>query len=562
MSRTTAPQPEIVLTRLTKTGGPLTKQISLAADGTLIKDGSACVMTRGTAERVRVASVAALGALIEELTPSQALALGTLHADLPDKVSVVTKKMLANGAPRPNVIARTGANIVYQGPAFVLLDYDTTAMPASVKTELQQRGGFWPVLLTVLPALADVAHVIRSSTSAGLSRADTGAALPGSDGIHVYFEAKDGADAERFLRTLHERCWLKGFGWMMVSSSGALLERSIVDRMVGGPERLVFEGGPVLMPPLVQDKDSRRPIAVAGVVLDTLAACPQLSIFEQAQLDVRKARARDRLAPTRARAHEVFVRAQAKKLVARTGISEKAARQVIERQCEGVLRPDIVLPFDDPALAGCTVGDVLADPDRFAGETLADPLEGVDYGHCKAKIMRRDDGTPWIHSFAHGRTIYELKSDAGAVRKAMEKAAKDEVVRTYAELAANADLDPIELAELRRLAKQLSGINLGPIDAALKAEQQQQAARNAEAACARQAASRQDPRPHIRAPLHDDPWLPQMDLLNEIIGAVISAKPPSRDIDGDAMWVRKLPVPNTHVFSQSEVNVEPEETTK
>ena len=37
MSRTTAPPPEIVLTRLTKAGGPLTKQISLAADGTLIQ---------------------------------------------------------------------------------------------------------------------------------------------------------------------------------------------------------------------------------------------------------------------------------------------------------------------------------------------------------------------------------------------------------------------------------------------------------------------------------------------------------------------------------------------
>ena len=76
MSGTTAPPPEIVLTRLTKAGGPLTKQISLAADGTLIKDKSACVMFRGTAERVTVDGVDGLGALIETLTESQALALG------------------------------------------------------------------------------------------------------------------------------------------------------------------------------------------------------------------------------------------------------------------------------------------------------------------------------------------------------------------------------------------------------------------------------------------------------------------------------------------------------
>ena len=120
-----------------------------------------------------------------------------------------------------------------------------------------------------------------------------------------------------------------------------------------------------------------------------------------------------------AKAREAFVEAQAKKLVARTGMSEKAARQVIVRQCEGVLRPDVELPFDNPELADKTVGDVLADPERFEGETLADPLEGVAYGRCVAKVMRRADGTPWFHSFAHGRTIYALKLDVAGVRNAL-----------------------------------------------------------------------------------------------------------------------------------------------
>ena len=373
---------------------------------------------------------------------------------------------------RPDVIARTGSNIIYHGPAFALLDYDSKGMPTAVAVEIKRAGGFWGALLTVLPALKDTAHVMRRSTSAGLSRADTGEALPGSDGVHVYVAAKDGADSERFLRALHDRCWLAGLGWMMVSTSGALLERSIVDRMVGGPERLVFEGGPVLVPPLQQDKESRRPIAVDGVALDTVVVCPSLSIVERARLDELKARERERLAPEMAKAREAFVEAQAKTLVARTGMPEKAARLVILRQCEGVLRPDVELPFDDPALAGCTVGDVLADPERFEDETLADPLEGVSYGRCVAKIMRRTDGTPWIHSFAHGRTIYALKHDATSVRKAMEKAAKDGVVATFTGLAAGADLDVIELAELRQLAKKLSGIGLRVIDGALKSAKQ------------------------------------------------------------------------------------------
>ena len=113
---------------------------------------------------------------------------------------------------RPDIIARTGANIIYHGPAFALLDYDSKGMPAAVAAELKRAGGFWGALLTVLPALKGAARVTRRSTSAGLSRADTGEALPGSDGVHVYVAEKDGADSERFLRALHDRCWLAGFG--------------------------------------------------------------------------------------------------------------------------------------------------------------------------------------------------------------------------------------------------------------------------------------------------------------------------------------------------------------
>ena len=239
--------PELVL--FTKTGGPLTKRLYLAPDGRLEKDGSACVMTRGMAERVRVTGVDAFGALIGSLHPSQAIALGALRDGLPDKVEITTEKLL-NGVARPDLITRTSANIVYGGPAYGLLDFDSKGMPASVTAELERLGGFWTALLTVLPPLSDVARVTRRSTSAGLSRADTGEALPGSDGVHVYVEEKDGADSERFLKTLHDRCWLAGLGWMMVSASGSLLERSIIDRMVGGSERLVFEGGPVLVQPL------------------------------------------------------------------------------------------------------------------------------------------------------------------------------------------------------------------------------------------------------------------------------------------------------------------------
>ena len=76
------------------------------------------------------------------------------------------------------------------------------------------------------------------------------------------------------------------------------------------------------------------------------------------------------------------------------------------------------------------------------------------------------------------------------------------------------------------------------------------------AARAHQAAIRQDPRPRIHAPLLDAPWLPEIEVLNEIIGAVEATMPPSRDIDDDAIWVRKLAIPGAHAFTNAN---EPEE---
>ena len=465
------------ITLFAKFSGPLTKRISLEPDGSIRSDGSACLMARGSACRVHLTAASDLGTLIERLKPNEAIALGALRDGLSDPVQVVTKHKL-NGAA--NVIARTGADIIYRKgqPALALLDFDSKGMPRDVTTAMVQHGGYWPALAAVLPALQTAARVMRRSTSAGLFRSDTGTRLPGSDGVHVYVAVQDGTDVERFLKTLHARCWLAGFGWMMVGAGGQLLERSIVDRMVGAPERLVFEGGPILDPPLRQDKESRRPIAIEGDALDTVGACPPLTIAETAQLRELKAKWAHRLAGESAKVRTAFVAKQAKRLAETHRISMKEAMRTIARQCEGILLPDLVLPFDDPDFAGCTVAEVIADPDKFEGATLADPLEGIDYGVCKARVMRRGDGTIWIYSFAHGRTVYELKLNAAAVRAAMERADKEAVVQLLIELAVVADLDDEEIESLRNLAAEKSGINRRTITGMLKATFEKKAAQH------------------------------------------------------------------------------------
>jgi hypothetical protein len=551
MSERPAMTSEIVC--FTKSGGPLTKRIYLTEDGSSKSDGSACVMSHGIAQRFQISGVARLGKLLEQLQPNQAIALGALRAGLPDKAEITTKGAL-NGSTRPDVIARTGANIIYRPgqSAFALIDFDTKGMPPEVCARLDELGGCWPALLSVIPGLCKVARITRASTSAGLYRSDSGEAVPGSNGEHIYIAVRDGADVERFLKTLHERCWLNGLGWMMIGAGGQLLERSIVDRMVGPPERLVFEGAPSLEPPLAQDLKARRPIVTEGDALDTHTACPPLTVREKARLQELRSKDAHRLAGDSAKARAAFIDKQSAQLAKRTGVSRQVAKDIIAKQCKGELLPLVALPFDAPELEGKTVADVLADPERFEGETLADPLEGIEYGRGKAKIMRRADGTPWVHSFAHGRAIYQLKLDAAAVRAAMDAAAKEEVIPTLIRLALQASMDAAELEDLIAHAKERTGRGIRAIRGTLKQARAENAAEKANQERNRRLAERQDARPELPAPDPEAPYLPEMAVYNDVLGKPRERIPPSRNIEGTMALIKRIKIAGTHTFISSE----------
>jgi len=252
------------LTVFAKDSGPLTKRIRLGPDGTVVSDGSACVMTSGTARRVVLNSLQELADLINALQSNEAIALGALRDDLPEEVRVTTKNKFDGAA---GVIVRTQDFVRFRPrlPAFALLDFDAKGMPPEPRARIADLGGFWGALTTALPGLCGIPRVVRPSTSAGLFRIDTGEEIRGAGGVHAYLPVKDGNDIGRFLTVLHQRCWLVGLGWLAVGRGGQLLERSIVDRMVRAPERLVFEGAPMVIPPLAQDLARRRPAVVTGV---------------------------------------------------------------------------------------------------------------------------------------------------------------------------------------------------------------------------------------------------------------------------------------------------------
>ena len=274
---------EIRLTRVKKHGGALLcKRIFADENGRVQSDGSPCAMSRGTAKRVRLngSPAANLSNEILDLGPHEALVLGDLADGLPDMIKL-EKDECAD--PARGTYGRTRQTFQYHAgqPAAALLDHDQKAMPDAVRQRLVEVGGFEGALASLLPGFTDLARVSRASTSAGIFNSATGERFPGSGGLHVYVFVKDGTDIPRFLEALQKRAWLAGFGWIMVGGRGQLLVRSIVDTSVGLPERLVFEGPPLVVAPLAQNHAARQPQAHEGALLDTLAACRPLTAAEE-----------------------------------------------------------------------------------------------------------------------------------------------------------------------------------------------------------------------------------------------------------------------------------------
>ncbi len=224
-----------------------------------------------------------------------------------------------------------------------------------------------------------------------------------------------------------------------------------------------------------------------------------------------------RLAPESAKARTAFIGRHAKEIAERTGISPFAATKIVERQLGGILLPDLVLPFDDPQLGGATVANVLAEPERFEGATLADPVEGIEYGRGKAKVMRRADGSPWIHSFAHGRRVYELRFDLRAVQAELEKADAVDVADLFVTLALAAELGEAEIEILRDAASARSGAGKRLLDRKLKGARWEHAARRADEERTRRAAERRDTRVQLDAPLSDAARPPVASMLDDIL---------------------------------------------
>jgi hypothetical protein len=244
-----------------------------------------------------------------------------------------------------------------------------------------------------------------------------------------------------------------------------------VDRFVAGPERLVFEGAPDVVAPLQQDKKARRAVVRPGGLFDTRRHLPDLTPGERAELDALTRAGRAAVEQEATEKRRACNHSEARRVEREKGIPFAAALRAVERRHHGVLLPDDALAFDDQALGVVLVRDIIADPDRYTGETLADPVEGIGYGRCKAMVMRRqEDGALFVNSFAHGGCRYDVRLDARAVEQAVRDAGKAEAVNTLVLLMPRAEIAEDERGRLVEAAADTAGVGVRAIGNRLRQE--------------------------------------------------------------------------------------------
>jgi hypothetical protein len=388
----------IEFTIFTSQSGPLNKAISIGLDGKLVKVAQGN-MSSGIAQRVKLTDWRQLALGITRLIPENALALGRLRPGL-DDLAYLTTAGNRRELSLPGRFARVKGNIVYaEGiPAFVAIDFDTAGMPDDVRGRIAQHGGPIEAVASICQGLDGAAYVSRGSTSSGLTCAATGEPI-GGGGEHHFVVLSDGSMAQRFLDDLFDRAWIAGMGWIQIGAGGQLLKRSIIDRCVWDPIRLVFEADATLGPGLIQ---APRPAIIheGGMLV-----CPTtLSVDEVFLASDLVSLATKAAGPAGRRQRKIWGAPRIEAMVA-NGTPRPIAERTIREWSKGDLYPDAIIAFTKPETVWVTVREILANPMKYDGWICDHPIES-DY-IANGKFYA---GSCRIFTHGHGGQTFRLHS--------------------------------------------------------------------------------------------------------------------------------------------------------
>lgn len=379
------------ITKLRSRHGSIVKRFYLQG-GKLITQPSAQIY-EGWARTNPAENADRLAEIISALGSNEALALGRLP-ELGQTYDLATE------AKRSGAQISRSKNFLthHEGRAWMLLDIDTKGLPENVIRAISGRNVV-DLLFEAVPELGNAPHLIRPSSSAGITLPD-GSSNPVS-GYHVYVMVERGCEIPALLQAIHDRLWSLGLGFFVVSKSGSLLDRSLVDTAVDGPERLIFEAAPVVLPPLTRNapptiiQNDGKPLRnVAGFCIEKVQQLKdEARALLRPQAKVERKKYEDRQVE-RIQRQQNIPTAQARRLV-----RQRLDDQLLEEHDLLEVGPGQFMP----------VGEFL---DRAEGQIgLPCPIEGSEYGLSTAQFYPRNEKAPVprILSFAHGAvTVFQF----------------------------------------------------------------------------------------------------------------------------------------------------------
>ena len=491
----------------TKSNGILTKRCGKDDAGKFFKDGSECRMTRGIGQVVET-TLKEFPDILKNLKHNQAIIHGIPKDNIIGAVSnhfnIESEKSFKG---QDNTITRTKDYFDYpkESNRLFMVDYD----PPKEKVENHN-----PTLEQVIDSISLVLgedysnadKLITYSTSSCICD-DTGQVMTDKGaGCHIYSILQPNTDMERFKNIFKCRAWLKGFGHIKISKSGALLERNLLfDEYVLSPERLDFVSGAVIPDGWTQERPEPQYIksidgnsnGIFNPSLQPNLTEEEISNYKQMVKDAKTA-----LKPEADKIKALWITVKGKELFEKRKAKDPQDSITIE-QCEstflkatdnGDLYADFELYFDDLNGQAVTVAEVLKDKESleyFDKMTLADPLE-TDAGRCKAIFyanIGKGKEKPVIHSFVHGEHKYFLHSTKADepptdeqiidyACKTIDEAIQEHSTGNYGALYADSVLDALN--SLRKLKNELymnyrtkikntKQVEIGKIETAVKA---------------------------------------------------------------------------------------------
>ena len=382
----------------------LSKGYSLDGSGNLVKSAGGNLV-EGEIEIQALKTLGDLSKILKSLTPAQALVYGV---PINPASKLMTRMAFANAGSPTDATTRTNDAFRWpDGPGVMMLDYDPTAGgEALCRDELVQA------IRTAAPGLADAEMLWWPSASSCIWAGET--ELRGIKGQRLYILVQDAADIPRAGAALVARLWLAEFGYIEISKSGAMLERSLVDSSVWQASRLDFAGGAACGHGVQQLRGA--PIIIEGraQLIDSLTALPDLNAVERERLAAIKVETKAATQPKADDVRAAWVEGRVEEMVAAEDRANpealRAAESIARRALEtGVLAGGfLVLVEKDGKIASVKVGDLLDNSERWHGCLTRDPLEpDYDGGRLVGRLFLMQ-ARPTLHSFAHGGKTYKL----------------------------------------------------------------------------------------------------------------------------------------------------------